>query len=124
MSLASAALLDEVHAIFLSLVGGARYGIKIRLPHAAVSTVLFRRDLSSWDKIRIILAAASEHATNLAAFAALYKLTLVILKWISRHVRQIMSHPDTRPAWRAVGKLLTILGTFMNETGFLSTCST
>jgi len=36
-------LLDELLAVCGALVGGAKYGLKIRLPHALVMTMLFRR---------------------------------------------------------------------------------
>jgi hypothetical protein len=34
---------DELLAICGALVGGARYGLKIRLPHALVMTFIFRK---------------------------------------------------------------------------------
>ena len=49
---------DELHSILSAIVGGARYGVKIRLPHALVMTLLFRRDLSSKDKLKTILKLA------------------------------------------------------------------
>ena len=66
--------MEEVQAILEAVVGGARYGFKIRVPHALVMTALFRRDLSSTEKIRSILKLAMEHAGNLAMFAAIYKV--------------------------------------------------
>jgi hypothetical protein len=77
-------LQDELKAICSALVSGARYGVKIRLPHAVVMTGLFRRDLSAPDKLRSIVRLVREHATNLAAFAGLYKFILALLKWSSR----------------------------------------
>ena len=65
---------EEIQAILAALVGGARYGFKIRVPHALVMTVLFRRDLSNEQKIRSVAKLALEHASNLAAFAAIYKV--------------------------------------------------
>jgi peroxisomal membrane protein 4 len=65
---------DEIHAIIGGLVGGLRYGIKIRLPHAFVMTALFRRDLSSEQKLRTIWNLTREHALNLASFATIYKV--------------------------------------------------
>ena len=55
-----------------------------RVPHALVMTVLFRSDLTSMEKLRNIFKLAAEHATNLAAFAAIYKSLLLLLKWSSR----------------------------------------
>jgi hypothetical protein len=67
-------LSEELHAIAAGLVGGARYGFKIRLPHAMVMIWLFRRDLSSKQKMKTVGTLVVEHTTNLAAFAALYKV--------------------------------------------------
>jgi peroxisomal membrane protein 4 len=67
---------DELRAIIAGLVGGLRYGFKIRLPHAFVMTALFRRDLSSEQKLRTIWNLAREHATNLATFATIYKVRI------------------------------------------------
>jgi peroxisomal membrane protein 4 len=83
-------LSDEVSAILGALVGGAKYGIKIRLPHALVMTLLFKRDLTSKEKIRSISKLVLEHASNLAAFATIYKSILAAFKWSSRYLRQ---HP-------------------------------
>ncbi len=72
-------LIEEIQAILAAVVGGARYGFKIRVPHAFVMTALFRRDLSSTEKIRSILKIAMEHAGNLAMFAAIYKVRWMLL---------------------------------------------
>jgi hypothetical protein len=76
--------LGELHAVLVSLLGGARYGAKIRFPHALVMTFLFRIDLTFRHKLKSIVFLVTEHATNLASFAALYKLILVALKYTSR----------------------------------------
>ena len=68
-------LSEELHAIAAGLVGGARYGFKIRLPHAMVMIWLFRQDLSSKQKMKTIGKLVVEHTTNLATFAALYKVS-------------------------------------------------
>ena len=75
-------------AILSALLGGGRYGVKIRFPHALVMTSLFRRDLTANEKIRTILKLTREHAINLAAFAALYKTMLAILKGTSGYLQQ------------------------------------
>jgi hypothetical protein len=80
-------IVDELQAIAGALVGGARYGLKIRIPHALVMTLLFRRDLSSKQKVKSIIKLALEHASNLASFASIYKSTLAALKWSSRRLR-------------------------------------
>jgi hypothetical protein len=74
---------DEFQAILFSLIGGARYGIKVRLPHALVMTTLFRPDWNAQQKCRNIVKLVQEHATNLASFAVLYKSILLILKYLS-----------------------------------------
>lgn len=87
-------LSEEIQAVVAALVGGARYGLKIRTPHALVMTMIFRRDLTSKEKLRTILQLALEHAGNLAAFATIYKTTLTSLKWTSTHLRRRYPWPD------------------------------
>ena len=65
---------EELHAVASALVGGARYGVKIRLPHALVMTMLFRKDLTSIEKIKSVLKLAFEHGYSLASFATIYKV--------------------------------------------------
>jgi len=67
---------EEVMAILAAMVGGARYGIKVRVPHAVVMTMLFKPHWSAQDKIRAILTLALDHATKLATFATLYKVKI------------------------------------------------
>ena len=76
---------DEVWAVLAALYGGARYGVKVRLPHSVVMTLLFGQDLSTRDKLKRILRLVSEHATNLAVFATVYKSLLGFLKVSTRH---------------------------------------
>jgi len=80
-------LYEELYAVVSALIGGAKYGVKIRLPHALVMTCLFRKDLSSTEKIRTIVKLVVEHASNLAAFATIYKVILAVLKGSSRCIR-------------------------------------
>eukprot|EP00537_Pseudo-nitzschia_pungens_P005956 CAMPEP_0172362202 /NCGR_PEP_ID=MMETSP1060-20121228/5868_1 /TAXON_ID=37318 /ORGANISM="Pseudo-nitzschia pungens, Strain cf. cingulata" /LENGTH=225 /DNA_ID=CAMNT_0013084653 /DNA_START=102 /DNA_END=776 /DNA_ORIENTATION=+ len=87
-STAKSFLREELSAVVSALIGGATYGVKIRLPHALVMTCLFRKDLSSKQKIYTILNLVYEHASNLAAFATIYKLVLAALKGSSRCLRQ------------------------------------
>ena len=104
---------DELKSIAAALVGGARYGAKIRLPHALVMTFLFRRDLSHADKLKSILRLAFQHASSLAAFATIYKSILALLKFA--HRKLVASEPNSdAPAtvWRALGRsLLCMIGT-------------
>eukprot|EP00804_Cyclotella_cryptica_P017697 CCRYP_020686-RC/>CCRYP_020686-RC protein AED:0.43 eAED:0.43 QI:144/1/1/1/0/0/3/242/97 len=67
-------LYDEVVAILSGLIGGGRYGLKIRVPHALVMTFLFGSNLSFIKKLHLIAKLALEHASNLAAFAFSYKV--------------------------------------------------
>lgn len=76
---------DEIQAILASLIGGARYGVKIRLPHAMIMTCLFRNDMNASEKLKQISQLVREHATNLALFATIYKSVLLILKSLSHH---------------------------------------
>ena len=78
---------DELHSVVVALVAGARYGTKIRLPHAMLMTFLFKKDLSAQDKLKAVFKLVKEHASNLAAFAAIYKVILACLKWTSRHLQ-------------------------------------
>lgn len=71
-------ILSEINAIIAGLVGGGKYGMKIRLPHAAVMTLLFRSDATAKDKLRIVLKSTFEHSKNLASFAAIYKVRFAI----------------------------------------------
>ena len=80
-------MLQELTAVISALIGGARYGVKIRLPHALIMTFLFRKDLSLKRKLHTVMGLVAEHAQNLAAFATIYKLTLAILKSASRSIR-------------------------------------
>ena len=79
---------DEVAAIISGLIGGGRYGLKIRIPHAFVMTFLFGNKLSFRRKLQVIAKLAAEHSINLASFACLYKFLLASLKVLSRLIRQ------------------------------------
>ena len=105
---------NEVAAILSALLGGGRYGVKIRFPHALVMTSLFRRDLTANEKIRTILRLTREHAINLAAFAALYKTMLAILKGTSGYLQQNYCGEGTEGGadrggiLRALGRILVM----------------
>jgi len=68
-------IMAELYAIIAGLIGGGMYGMKIRLPHATVMTMLFRREASAKDKLRIVLQSTLEHSRNLASFATIYKVS-------------------------------------------------
>ena len=76
-------LTPELKAILLAFYGGARYGIKVRLPHAFITTILFRSNLSIKNQLEIICKTTLKHALSLASFAALYKTILCLLKYLS-----------------------------------------
>lgn len=76
---------NELQSILLSLVSGARYGAKIRFPHALVMAALFRGpEQSATNLTRRVARLTWEHAKNLALFATTYKLVLALLKYLSR----------------------------------------
>ena len=104
-------LLDELTAVVSALIGGAKYGVKIRLPHALVMTFLFRTDLSTTNKIRTVLKLVGEHASNLAAFATIYKCVLAFLKGSSRSIRhQGVGWSSSRGIIKSLGrKLITLV---------------
>lgn len=79
-------LLDEVAAIIAGTLSGAKYGLKIRLPHATVMTFLFAKQLTFREKSKTIAKLTAEHATNLAAFVFIYKSMLAGLKFSSTGV--------------------------------------
>lgn len=79
---------EEFTAVVSALISGAKYGVKIRLPHALLMTFLFRKDLSPREKISMVLRLVVEHASNLAAFATIYKFILAVLKGSSRSIQQ------------------------------------
>jgi len=71
---------SEFQSISAGTLGGGRYGIKIRLPHAILMTMLFRRGLTAKQKLKMILKLTLDHSCSLAAFATVYKIVLLILK--------------------------------------------
>lgn len=102
-------VMDEIHSIASALVGGARYGMKIRLPHAFVMTFLFRRDLSGKEKLRAILQLAYQHASSLAAFATIYKTILALLKHAHRKLLRSTPSMHEEGAWRLMGRNLMLM---------------
>ena len=106
-------LLAELTAVVSALIGGAKYGVKIRLPHALVMTFLFRKDLSTEKKLRTVLKLVVEHASNLAAFATIYKVVLAALKTSSRCLRSGVglkeNHETISPGIKSLGRALVSL---------------
>ncbi|QPG99573.1 hypothetical protein C2857_002116 [Epichloe festucae Fl1] len=77
-------VLDPRYHDILSLLktarNGAVYGSKVRFPHALVMIFLFRSGTFR-QKIALVLRATKKHASNLARFATIYKLTTLALKY-------------------------------------------
>jgi hypothetical protein len=106
----------ELHSIVSGLIGGAKYGVKIRLPHALLMTLLFKPNLSASQKLKKVLKLSLEHAVKLAAFASIYKVILASLKFISRHLR---NSEDSENMWKSFGRVfLSMIGQY--ETHYLS----
>ncbi|KAL3822618.1 hypothetical protein ACHAXA_006403 [Cyclostephanos tholiformis] len=104
-------LWDEIAAIFSGLIGGGRYGLKIRVPHALVMTFLFGGERSFLQKAKVVAKLAAEHASNLAAFAGLYKLILVTLKVLSHRTNNRSNRDIYRGYFRRMGNsLLSFIG--------------
>ncbi|CAM1506815.1 Fc.00g064560.m01.CDS01 [Cosmosporella sp. VM-42] len=74
---------DPRYHDLLSLIktarNGAVYGTKVRFPHALVMIFLFRSGTFR-QKASLVLRATRHHASNLARFAVIYKLTMLALK--------------------------------------------
>lgn len=70
----------DILAVVKAARNGAVYGTKVRFPHALVMVVLFRSGTFR-EKAWSIFSATKTHARNLAKFAAIYKLTCMLLKW-------------------------------------------
>ncbi|KAK5990784.1 Peroxisomal membrane protein 4 [Cladobotryum mycophilum] len=76
-------ILDPRYHDILSLLktarNGAVYGTKVRFPHALVMIFLFRSGTFR-EKCSLVFRATRKHATNLAKFASIYKITMMLLK--------------------------------------------
>ncbi|POR36554.1 Peroxisomal membrane protein 4 [Tolypocladium paradoxum] len=69
----------DVLSLLKTARNGAVYGTKVRFPHALVMIFLFRSGTFR-QKVSLVLRATRKHATNLARFATIYKLTMLGLK--------------------------------------------
>ena len=58
------------------------YGVKVRLPHAALMSILFGRG-SCKTRLRFIYLATKQHALNLAKFVSIYKTMLLVQKGLN-----------------------------------------
>jgi hypothetical protein len=107
----------ELHSIVSGLIGGAKYGVKIRLPHALLMTLLFKPNLSASQKLKKVLKLSLEHAVKLAAFATIYKVMLASFKLLSRHLRN--SENSENNMWKSFGRVFAaMIGQY--ETHYLS----
>ncbi|KAH7022890.1 Tim17/Tim22/Tim23/Pmp24 family-domain-containing protein [Ilyonectria destructans] len=69
----------DLLSILKTARNGAVYGTKVRFPHALVMIFLFRSGTFR-HKCALVLRATRHHASNLARFAVIYKLTMLALK--------------------------------------------
>jgi len=76
---------------------GLFYGTKIRLPHALVMTLLFRRSANFRKMADPIAKLTWEHSKNLATFAGFYKLTLAIARLIRVRLGDKLQTPPGVP---------------------------
>lgn len=89
-------ILNPANHDVLAIVKGARnglvYGAKIRFPHALVMVTLFGSGTvrERWTKI---LTATRQHATRLAAYVAIYKTALLILRDLFHEGKQASVDP-------------------------------
>ena len=67
-------LVHEIEAILAATISGAKYGFKIRFPHAFLMTFLFRRDISFEQKVETIVRLTWNHVYSLAKFVGIYKV--------------------------------------------------
>jgi len=69
----------DVLAVLKAARNGAVYGAKVRFPHALVMIFLFRSGTVR-EKLTLIFRATKTHAQNLAKYATVYKMTMLLLK--------------------------------------------
>ncbi|KAF3344756.1 hypothetical protein VdG2_06942 [Verticillium dahliae VDG2] len=69
----------DILAVLKGARNGAVYGTKVRFPHALVMIFLFRSGTLR-EKAGLVFRATRTHARNLAKFATIYKLTMLLLK--------------------------------------------
>ncbi|KAL8665325.1 MAG: hypothetical protein Q9202_002376 [Teloschistes flavicans] len=88
-------VLNPQFADLLAIVKGARngftYGAKIRFPHALVMVFLFRSGTLR-EKLKIIVKATFQHARNLATFATIYKIAMLLLRTTSSDGKEAIPH--------------------------------
>ncbi|KAI0005455.1 peroxisomal membrane protein 4 [Russula compacta] len=86
MSALQAILDNPRYHDYLAILKGARngfvYGVKVRFPHALIMAILFGR--GDWHaRLKTILRATRQHATNLAKFVTIYKSLLLLQRKVN-----------------------------------------
>ena len=76
---------EDILSILRGFRNGCVYGIKIRLPHAAVMTLLFSNDRSIENMSSVIFKKTREHSIHLGQFVMLYKLLIVLIRRILQY---------------------------------------
>jgi len=93
---------EELRFALLSVWRGFRnglyYGTKIRLPHALVMTLLFRRSSNIKKMLDPIAKLTWEHSRNLALFAGFYKLLLAVGRVVRVKLGDKLDSPRGMPA--------------------------
>ena len=79
-------LQDDILSIIRGFRNGFIYGIKIRLPHAFVMTLIFASDRSIESMSKTIFKKTREHSVHLGQYVCLYKLLIVL-------IRRILNYP-------------------------------
>ena len=76
---------DDILSILRGFRNGCFYGVKIRLPHAFVMTLLFADDRSIESMSSVIFEKTKEHSIHLGKYVMLYKLLIVLIRRILKY---------------------------------------
>jgi peroxisomal membrane protein 4 len=97
---------EDIWSVLRGFRNGAVYGVKIRLPHAFVMTLLFSKASYS-SKATSIIKKTQEHSLNLGKYVALYKLVCVL-------VRRLLVRSNVLSASQAMGSpIVHAMGGFL-----------
>eukprot|EP00484_Ammonia_sp_Unknown_P025201 CAMPEP_0197051562 /NCGR_PEP_ID=MMETSP1384-20130603/26199_1 /TAXON_ID=29189 /ORGANISM="Ammonia sp." /LENGTH=252 /DNA_ID=CAMNT_0042484147 /DNA_START=35 /DNA_END=793 /DNA_ORIENTATION=+ len=77
---------EDAWSILRGFRNGLMYGVKIRLPHAFVMTLLFSHNRSITNMSSVIIKKTQEHSVHLGKYVMLYKLLIVL-------IRRILNYP-------------------------------
>mmetsp|Transcript_14997 Transcript_14997/g.29201 ORF Transcript_14997/g.29201 Transcript_14997/m.29201 type:complete len:231 (+) Transcript_14997:565-1257(+) len=86
-----------VLSIWRAFRNGLFYGTKIRLPHALVMTLLFRRNSDLKKMMDPIARMTWEHSRNLALFAGFYKILLAAARLVRVRLGDRLETPPGVP---------------------------